>query len=293
MRFKSSSDRSPSFSFGRLVCKTVPFAIRALGVLCLGSFFAATPQVQPATPTTVRQAGKLELNHSLERDLGPGQIDMFTVDATAGQFLRVVANQMSGLGVLVRIVGPDGKAQVTAFRAGGFGAMSVAAIVPDSVPINISVEMAPIAALIDGPGPSHYAMELTDLRDPTEKDRLRIDAEARLRAAGGEVGAPMNPANTIDRLSEAASLWRDIPDGYERGGYLQTIGNLYRTHGDDQKALSYFQQALPIQRLRATGRAKEQSSWAWSVRTIAWARDKRHWTILSRRWRSNVPWEIG
>jgi len=44
-------------------------------------------------PSITRQAGKLELGHSVERKLGQGQSDLFTVDARAGQFPHVVADR--------------------------------------------------------------------------------------------------------------------------------------------------------------------------------------------------------
>src|ERR1035438_10492158 len=175
MDSKSVPDRLPFFSFRRLVHKTAPSAMRALGILWIGPLLAAAPQPQAALPTTIRQAGKLELHHPVGRDLGPGQADLFTVDATAGQFLRVVADQ-KGVNVLLRIVDPEGKVLVTANRpSNGYGPQAMSAIVPGSGSLQLKVEIA-----TDTYVAGQYAMELTDLRDPTERDRLRIDAETKL-----------------------------------------------------------------------------------------------------------------
>jgi WD40 repeat protein/uncharacterized caspase-like protein len=243
MNSKSVPDRLPSYSFRRLVHKTAPSALRALGALWLASFLAAAPQPQAAPPTTIRQAGKLELHHPVGRDLGPGQADLFTVDATAGQFLRVVADQ-KGVNVLLRILDPEGKALVTANRpTNGFGPQAMSAIVPGSGSLQLKVEIA-----TDTYVAGQYAMELTDLRDPTERDRLRIDAETKLFAAIAE-GRSADAANrrkAIEYYAEAASLWRDLQDGYEQALCLHRIGLLYSNLGENQKALDYYQQALPI-----------------------------------------------
>jgi hypothetical protein len=190
MNSKSVPNRWPPFSFRRSVHKTALAAIRALGILWLASLFIAAQQPQGAPPTTTRQAGKLELHHPVERDLGPGQADLFTVDAAAGQFLRVVADQ-KGVDVLVRIVDTEGKVLVTADRpSGAFGPESASVIAPRTGPLRINVEKAPATSET-----GHYAIELTDLRDPTENDRLRIDAETKLFTAIAE-----------DRAADPASL---------------------------------------------------------------------------------------
>src|ERR1035437_540886 len=239
---KSVPDRLPSFSFRRLVHKAAPVAICALGVLWLGSFFAAAPQPQGGPPPTTRQAGKLELHHPVERDMGPGKADLFTVDAAAGQFLRVVADQ-KGVDVLLRIVDPEGKVLVTADRPGAFGPESASAIVPRSGSLQVKVEMAPNTF-----GAGQYTIDLTDLRDPTERDRMRIDAESKLFAAIGEGRAadPTIRRRAIEHYIEVASLWRDLPDGFEQALCLHSIGVLYSNQGEYQKALDYYQQALPI-----------------------------------------------
>src|ERR1017187_2907117 len=244
MSFKSVPDRLPSFLFRRLVHKTAPSALRAFGALWLPSFCAAAPQPQAAPPTTIRQAGKLELHHPVGRDLGFGQADLFTVDATAGQFLRVVADQ-KGVNVWLRIADPEGKVLVTANRPGGFGPESASVIAPRSGSLQIKVEIAPDTYLA-----GQYAIELTGLRDPTEKDRVRIDAETKLFAAiaEGRAADAANRRKAIEHYAEAASLWRDLQDGFEQALCLHRIGDVYSSLGEKQKALDYYQQALALDR---------------------------------------------
>jgi WD40 repeat protein/Tfp pilus assembly protein PilF len=243
MSFDSVSVRRTCFSFQWLIRKTGPVAIRTLSVFWLGSFFAAAPQPQSALPTTIRQAGKLELHQPVERNMGPGQVDLFTLNAGTGQFLRVVADQ-KGVNIWLHIIDPEGNTLVTADRPGvSGGPQSASAIIPRSGLFQIKVEMAP-----DAFGAGQYAIEMTDLRDPTEKDRLRIGAETKLFAAIAEAHAadPASRRKAIEHYTEVASLWRDLQDGFEQASCLNGIGVLYAGFGEYQKALEYYQQALSI-----------------------------------------------
>src|SRR5580700_9589200 len=74
---------------------------------------AAQDAVVVQGSSTARAPEKLELHRAIERELGPGLTDAFTVDMAAGQFAHVVAEQ-KGVNVVVTVVGPDGKVLVTA-----------------------------------------------------------------------------------------------------------------------------------------------------------------------------------
>ncbi len=196
----------PPHSPCRWVQKTAPVVIRGLALL-LVAILAAAQQPQTAPTATIRQAGELDLHRPVERDLGPGQADLFTVEAAAGQFLHVVADQ-KGLDVLLRIVDPEGKVLVTADRpSGAFGREAISAITQQSALLQIKVEMSPGTSEA-----GQYTIELTDMRDPTEKDRLRIDAETKLFAAiaEGHTTDAANRRKAIELYSEAASLWHNL-----------------------------------------------------------------------------------
>ena len=156
----------------------------------LPTFFIASAMMLPMVESLLAEmlptwAGFARLENwgctiPVERDLGPGQADLFTVDATAGQVLRVVGDQKD-VNVWLRIVDPEGKALATADRPNnGSGPQAMSAIVPRSGSLQIEVAIAP----------EYYVCRpirhRTDLRDPTEKDRLRIDAETKLFAAIAE-----------------------------------------------------------------------------------------------------------
>src|ERR1039458_9250815 len=66
-------------------------AILAAGAVLIPSALAQPPQGGAAPLAVARQAGKLALHQPVERELGPGQTDVFTVYVAAGLFLHVVA----------------------------------------------------------------------------------------------------------------------------------------------------------------------------------------------------------
>src|SRR5579864_9140837 len=67
---------------------------------------------------TVRAVGKLELHRAIERELANGQTDEYTVQVTAGRFVRLVARQM-GVDVAVTVLDPQGKTVLEADRPNG------------------------------------------------------------------------------------------------------------------------------------------------------------------------------
>lgn len=176
--------------------------------------------------------------------MGPGQADLFTVDATAGQFLHVIGNQ-NGIAVWLRIVDPEGKALVTAVGHRTPRTESASAIAPRSGFLHVRFE-----ALPENSRAGHYTIELTDLRDSTKEDRLRIDAETKRFAAYSEDhdADPAIRRKAIEHYTEAASLWRDLGDGYEQALGLHGIGDVYISLGEKQKALDYYQQELALDR---------------------------------------------
>ena len=96
------------------------FAIIAAGAALISSTWAQTPQGGAAPLAVARQAGKLALHQPVERELRPGQTDVFTVEVAAGLFLHVVAEK-KGVDVVLVLAGPQGKPLVTADSPNAFG----------------------------------------------------------------------------------------------------------------------------------------------------------------------------
>jgi hypothetical protein len=65
-----------------------------------------------------RQAGKLVLHRPVERELGAGQTDVFTLSVSAGLFLHV-ETEKKGVDVEVVLADPEGKPLITADSPNG------------------------------------------------------------------------------------------------------------------------------------------------------------------------------
>jgi CHAT domain-containing protein/Tfp pilus assembly protein PilF len=209
---------------------------------------AQVKQREPAPGVLVRRAGKLVLHTPVERELAAGQLDEFTIEAGAGKFARVVAEQ-KGVDVRVRIVAPQGKVLVTAARSNGaWGPNAASWIATESGIYKIRVFESNLSSQT-----GHYRIDLTDLRQPTQSDRLRIEAESRLFAAETELetGDKEKQLGAIQEFGRVASLWRELKDGYEEAHSLDLTGKAYWGLGDPREALDFHNQALPL--FRALG----------------------------------------
>jgi tetratricopeptide (TPR) repeat protein/CHAT domain-containing protein len=214
--------------------------IRGSPLIVAQHFLAACCLVgQSAGP--VRVVGKLEPHSVIERELGNGQTDEYTVEVKAGQFVRVVARQM-GVDVVVTVLDPLGKTVLEADRGNGaFGPESASFIGETSGEYRVRVST--------GQGsPGRYQMELLESREPTQADRDRIEAERAEFEAGRESQGSTREGklHAIELNQRAASIWRRVEDTYEEGLSLHVAASLYDDLGERQKALDYYGQALRL-----------------------------------------------
>ena len=217
--------------------------IRGGGVIFVFQFLTAPWLVaQDAGP--VRAAGKLELHRVIERELGPGQTDEYTVEVKAGQFVRLVARQM-GVDVAVTVLDPLGKTLLEADRVNGaFGPEAASFIGETSGEYRVRVSSGSGSA-------GRYRMEFPELRKPTAARRSRIEAErVEFQATRGlHTDTREGGLLSIELFERARSTWHRLGDVYEEGLCLDGIGSLYSILGEKQKALDYYGQALPIRRV--------------------------------------------
>src|ERR1035441_9882321 len=133
-------------------------AILAAGVVLIPSAWAQAPPGGAAPPAVARQAGRLALHQPVERELGPGQTDVFTVDVAAGLFLHVEAEK-KGVDVVLVLADPAGKPLVTADSPNGaFGPEPASLIADQGGEYQIRVPRSPRSAET-----GRYRIELTDL----------------------------------------------------------------------------------------------------------------------------------
>src|ERR1022692_4840968 len=225
-------------------------AILAAGAVLIPSAWAQAPPGGAAPPAVARQAGRLALHQPVERELGPGQTDVFTVDVAAGLFLHVEAEK-KGVDVVLVLADPAGKPLVTADSPNGaFGPEPASLIADQGGEYQIRVPRSPRSAET-----GRYRIELTDLHAPTEQDRTRLQAETEFFAAVADDRAQDREKRLqgVVGYGRAAALWHSLRDAGAEALCLHQIGSIYYNLGEPQKALDYYNQALTLRRAAGDG----------------------------------------
>jgi CHAT domain-containing protein/predicted negative regulator of RcsB-dependent stress response len=186
--------------------------------------------------------GTLRLDASIERRLAGNQTHTYDIAAKPGQFVHVVVNQ-NGIDVIVTLIDPNGRRLVEINRWGELQGPESVSWIAESGVYKLEIR----AGKKEAPW-GHYKAEITELRDPTPTDRIRIAAE-RAYAEGDELndqGTEESKRKSIGKLEEALQLWRSIGDDLWEATTLLEIGVTYYDLGDLQKALDYYGRALPL-----------------------------------------------
>ncbi|MFZ0819580.1 MAG: tetratricopeptide repeat protein [Candidatus Acidiferrales bacterium] len=217
------------------MCLTLAGPLRAQG----SSGSAASATNLQSEPT------HLELGKPIEREMRGGEKHSYKVHAEAGQFVHVVVLQ-KGIDVGVTLLDPSGKQILTADSENGwYGPETVSIISEHSGDLQVDVA----AGSREAPE-GNYQIQLTDLRAPMEADRTRIGAE---RAYGDGMllysrGGLESLTAATAKWHESFALWQSLDDKYGEALSLYSIGEVYRDLWENQKALDYFNQALPLER---------------------------------------------
>jgi CHAT domain-containing protein len=220
-------------------------ALLAVATIPILSAWAQTPPGGAAAPAAVRQAGKLVLHRPVERELGPGQTDLFAVAVAAGLFLHVEAEK-KGVDVVLVLADPQGKPLATADSPNGaFGPVPASLIAASGGEYQIRVAKSPRSSET-----GRYRIALTDLHSPTRQDRARLQAETEFYAAVANERAQDRErrVQAIAGYERAAALWHPLRDVGEEALCLHRIGAVYTNLRELRKALDYYNQALPLRR---------------------------------------------
>src|ERR1039458_4133616 len=238
-------------------------AILAAGAVLIPSAWAQAPPGGAAPPAVARQAGRLALHQPVERELGPGQTDVFTVDVAAGLFLHVEAEK-KGVDVVLVLADPAGKPLVTADSPNGALGPEPASLIADQGgEYQIRVPRSPRSAET-----GRYRIELTDLHAPTEQDRTRTRPAPEFFAAVADDREKDREKRLqgVVGYGRAAALWHSLRDAGAEALCLHQIGSIYYNLGEPQKALDYYNQALPL--LRAVGDRARQAAMLTNIGNV-------------------------
>jgi CHAT domain-containing protein/tetratricopeptide (TPR) repeat protein len=187
----------------------------------------------------------------VEREIAGGQSHTFQITLQTGQFMHVMVEQKA-IGVALVLAAPDGKQvlEVNLTPAGGLESLSAEATA--SGDYRLTVRAAGSAAIAGS-----YQVRLEVKAAATVQDMQRIAAErwmleaSELQRQGGKTAE-----QTIDKLQQALSVWRELGDQYWAAWSLSSIGLAYYRLSRYEKAIEYSEQALAIHR-EVTSRAGE------------------------------------
>ena len=200
--------------------------------LCLSVSAQVAPDAQTLVP-----------GQPVERQIAGGETHTYRITLHAGQFMRVVLEQKA-IGVTLVLAAPDGK-QVLEVNLTPAGALeSLSAEATASGDYRLTVRAGGSAAIAGS-----YQVRLEVKAAATVQDRQRIAAErwmleaSELQSQGGKTAE-----QTIDKLQQALSVWRELGDQYWAAWSLSSIGVAYYRLSRYEKAIEHTEQALAIHR---------------------------------------------
>ena len=201
-------------------------------------------QVAPVSSGDARRNSRtLVQGEVVEGRLAGGQSHSYRIHLHSGQFLHIVADQR-GIDIVLNLFGPD-KAQLARMDRWSYrrGAESLSFVAAE--PGNYRLE---VQAHNKSDPPGSYQLTISEIRSPTLKDGVVVDAE-RAYNKGDELsseGTPEGLHDAIAEFQEALRLWRSAGDTSFEATTLLYIGVDFYSSGDPQKALEFYIQALPL-----------------------------------------------
>ncbi len=212
--------------------------IKRLPLLFLLSLLSVVAQAQTGPKSETLIPGQ-----SIDREIAGGESHTYQISLSAGQFVRVVAEQKA-INVALVLAMPDSKqlVEMNLTRAGGLESLSEEAATSGDYRLTIRADGAATLA-------GSYQVRLETKPAAAEQDRQRIAAERlmleayKLRTQGRKTAEP-----AIDKLQQALLVWRELNESYWVAWTLSNIGAANHSLGRYEKAVEYDEQALAIYR---------------------------------------------
>jgi len=181
----------------------------------------------------------LNLHQAIEREIAPGQTDVFTVEASAGQFVSAVVRK-KGIDAVLTVLDPAAATVLTADSPSAGSGPEPASFIAQTA--------GTYSFQVTTPARGRYQIELTGRRDASERDSAEITAEGKLYTAAAKERSKDRETRlaAIQLYKEDASLWHALNDTYEEALCLHRLGAVNSDLGDQQKALEFYEQALKI-----------------------------------------------
>jgi CHAT domain-containing protein/Tfp pilus assembly protein PilF len=180
----------------------------------------------------------------MKREISGGEVHSYEIPLATGQFAHVIVFQR-GIDLAVTLVGPDGeKLPEIDSPNGSWGPEEVSIVAAGSG--SYRLEVRPLEQSAAGP----YEVKIDELRIAGPKELSRVAAQ-RAYAEGEKFRSEETAESyrrAIDKYEKAYSLRREADDRHGEGIALVALGEVYFLLGERQKALEYYNNALPIWR---------------------------------------------
>ena len=228
------------------------FPLPGLMLLLCVSLTAQSPSSVPTVSSPPRS--ELKLDQPVHGSIATGEVHRFTVNLTAGQFLRVEVEQ-GRVPIVVRLLSAAGKTFVERQNPEQNPSVSLSFISQEDGSYGVEVRLDEKM-----PSPKGYDIHVTQLRPLEPDDEKRIQAESDL--ADGDTllakGTGSSRHDAIPRYEAALALCSDLKDQEGQANALAGIGNSYYFLGELNKALDAWNRELLL--LQELGNSDEQRS---------------------------------
>ena len=195
-----------------------------------------------------------ETGKIVERQLTGGETHTFQVPLSAGQYLRLAADQ-HGIDIELRIFGPNGQKLIEMDTLNGTQGPEIAAIIAERSG-SYRIEIASTNKAVPG---GRCEIKIEAIRTATDPDRKWIEAQ-QAYAEGRQLRAQSNAEvrrQAIGLFEEALRQWQAMDDRLMAAHTLYYLSSCHRLLGQQQQALPHLSQALHL--LRDMGERREEA----------------------------------
>jgi CHAT domain-containing protein/Tfp pilus assembly protein PilF len=212
----------------------------------------AAPGAVPARPPAEEY---LTPGRNWGRELRGGEAHSYLLWLEAGQYVRAVVEQ-KGVDVAVRVYAPSGAKLAEVDSPNGAQGPEPAELIAETTG-EYRVE---VSALDGKAAAGRYEIRVEELRQATQQDRARTDAERviaeaeQLRVRGTDEAL----REALGKYNEALPLLRSLKETGREAHVLVQVGWVFRRLGESAKSLEYYHRALPL--WRALGEVGEESN---------------------------------
>lgn len=228
----------PNHILQALICFFFIFGFfSSAGFWCQATGQTPTGQTPGPTPS-VLIVGREE-SFSLETS----RVQSHSLDLKAGQFAVVRVTQR-GVDVQIKVTAPDGSLIVNANRMNALnGEEPVYLLAATSG--RYQLDIRPVEGIPQG---SSYLIQLLDIRQPTETDQARLQAQTCFAEAEAQFGkgTAEGLAKAIEGYEKAIPLYQQTNDLYGEANALTNIGAMSMRLRKIEQAVSFLEKAVPM-----------------------------------------------